>query len=87
MAEEKEANPDIGKNCVSCKKSLKRVKRYSRNGAYYCNIVCFKKKDAEVMSIFKEVFPEQKIRQLNPVTINHSGGGFHCYSYNEPRIN
>ncbi|VAW12667.1 hypothetical protein MNBD_BACTEROID05-842 [hydrothermal vent metagenome] len=41
MAEEKEDN---SKNCASCKKALYRVKRYYRNGAYYCNQNCYKKK-------------------------------------------
>ena len=36
-----------GKNCPSCKKVLKRKKRYYRNGAYYCNNNCFKKANAE----------------------------------------
>ena len=32
------------KNCAGCKKPIKRAKRYYRNGAYYCNNNCFKKK-------------------------------------------
>lgn len=31
------------KNCPACKKPLKKARRYYRNGAYYCNINCFKK--------------------------------------------
>ena len=34
------------KNCPSCKKPLKKARRFYRNGAYYCNINCFKKVDA-----------------------------------------
>ena len=34
------------KNCPSCKKPLKKARRYYRNGSYYCNINCFKKADA-----------------------------------------
>ena len=34
------------KNCPSCKKPMKKSRRYYRNGAYYCNINCFKKVDA-----------------------------------------
>jgi hypothetical protein len=29
-------------NCGKCNKPLKRVKRYYRNGKYYCNMKCFK---------------------------------------------
>ena len=31
------------KNCVVCKKQVKRTKRYYRNGKYYCNQNCWKK--------------------------------------------
>ena len=30
------------KNCVSCNKPLRKVKRYYRNGKYYCNKKCWK---------------------------------------------
>ena len=29
-------------NCAKCNKPLKRVKRYYRNGKYYCGKRCFK---------------------------------------------
>ncbi|MBU1121266.1 MAG: hypothetical protein KKF54_01020 [Candidatus Omnitrophica bacterium] len=29
------------KNCGNCNKSLLRVKRYYRNGKYFCNKSCF----------------------------------------------
>lgn len=45
MAEEKVA-PQAGKNCAGCNKPIKRRKRYYRNGAYYCNRNCYKKKVA-----------------------------------------
>ena len=35
------------KNCPSCKKPLKRARRFYRNGAYYCNSNCFKKVQSE----------------------------------------
>lgn len=38
------------KNCLSCNKSLKRVKWYYRDNGYYCNLGCYKallKKKAE----------------------------------------
>jgi hypothetical protein len=34
------------KNCPSCKKPLKKARRFYRNGAYYCNNNCFKKAQA-----------------------------------------
>ncbi len=37
----------VGKNCASCKKALKRVKRYYRNGDYYCNKNCYNTKVAK----------------------------------------
>ena len=42
MPDEKEVL-DEGKNCPSCKKVMRRAKRYYRNGGYYCNKNCFKK--------------------------------------------
>ena len=47
MAEEKEVK-EAGKNCPSCKKVMKKKKRYYRNGAYYCNKNCYKTAAAEV---------------------------------------
>ena len=31
------------KNCPSCKKPMKKARRFYRNGSYYCNSNCFKK--------------------------------------------
>ena len=31
------------KNCPSCKKLLKKAKKYYRNGKYFCNKNCWKK--------------------------------------------
>ncbi len=42
-------------------------------------------KDQLVQEIFEEHFPERRIVQLNPEAYNHMGGGFHCFSYNEPK--
>ena len=36
------------KNCPSCKKPLKKARKFYRNGAYYCNSNCFKKADAKL---------------------------------------
>ena len=41
MADEKEVK-EIGKNCPSCKKIMKKKKRYYRENAYYCNKNCYK---------------------------------------------
>ena len=29
-------------NCLACNKQLKRIKRYYRNGKYFCNKNCYK---------------------------------------------
>ena len=44
---EKTEKVEAVKNCAECKKAISRAKRYYRNGAYYCNKNCFKKKMAE----------------------------------------
>lgn len=47
------------KNCPSCKKPLKKARRFFRNGAYYCNSNCFKKADAAA----KELKAEAKAKE------------------------
>jgi hypothetical protein len=42
------------KNCPSCKKPLKKARRFYRNGAYYCNNNCFKKVQATIKSAAAE---------------------------------
>ena len=37
---------EAAKNCAGCKKPISRAKRYYRNGAFYCNKNCYKKKVA-----------------------------------------
>ena len=32
------------RNCAECKKPIKMARRYYRNGAYYCNRNCHRKK-------------------------------------------
>lgn len=44
MAEQTAAPTDTLKNCFSCKKPMKRTRRYYRNGHYYCNKNCWKNK-------------------------------------------
>ncbi len=39
--EKPKATPEI-KTCAACSKPLKKVKRYYRNGKYYCNKNCWK---------------------------------------------
>ncbi len=38
---------EVVKNCPTCKKHMKKQKRYYRDGSYYCNKNCFKKKSSE----------------------------------------
>jgi hypothetical protein len=45
MADQNEV-AEAAKNCAECKKPMSRAKRYYRNGAYYCNKNCYKKKAA-----------------------------------------
>jgi len=35
---------ELKKNCGGCKKQLKKARRYYRDGAYFCNLRCYKKK-------------------------------------------
>ncbi len=51
MAEEKAKKEKTKRiNCTACNKSMKKVKRYYRNGKHFCNKNCFKafiKKESE----------------------------------------
>ena len=40
---EKTEEKTVGRNCPACKKIMRRVRRYYRDGAYYCNKNCYKK--------------------------------------------
>ena len=42
MAEQTPA-PDAGKQCASCKKPVKKLRRFYRDGKFYCSPNCFKK--------------------------------------------
>jgi len=46
MAEQAAAT-EVVRNCAECKKVISKAKRYYRNGFYYCNKNCFKKKTAK----------------------------------------
>ncbi len=43
--EAKKAKKELAANCASCKKPLKRVKRYYRDAKYFCNKRCWKAKN------------------------------------------
>jgi len=59
MAEETKA-PVVEevKNCPSCKKPLKKARKFYRNGAYYCNNNCFKKVQATAKAAAAEAAAE-----------------------------
>lgn len=38
------------RNCAECKKPIKRARWYYRDGAYYCNKNCYRKKVEKVKS-------------------------------------
>ncbi len=42
MAQE-ELKVEKSNNCAGCNKPLKKIKRYYRNGKYYCGKKCWKK--------------------------------------------
>ncbi len=42
MAQE-EVKIEKSTNCLVCNKPLKKIKRYYRNGKYYCSKKCWKK--------------------------------------------
>jgi endogenous inhibitor of DNA gyrase (YacG/DUF329 family) len=43
MVEEK-TDQETTLNCASCGKPVKKIKRYYRDGKFYCNKRCFKNK-------------------------------------------
>ncbi len=45
--------------------------------------VC-KKRDAEVLALFKKHFPDRKLVQINPLKYNYSSGGMHCVTQQQP---
>ena len=42
MAEEKKDKKERFGNCVGCAKPIKKVRRYYRNGKYFCTKRCYK---------------------------------------------
>jgi agmatine deiminase len=45
-----------------------------------------KNKDDSVLKIFREIFPDYSIHQVNPLELNYSGGGLHCIYFTQPKI-
>jgi agmatine deiminase len=45
-----------------------------------------KQKDEEVKNLFVKLFPEKEIIQINPIAINRGGGGIHCVTQQQPKI-
>jgi agmatine deiminase len=43
-----------------------------------------KKRDAEVLALFKKHFPDRKLVQINPLTLNYASGGMHCVTQQQP---
>ncbi len=43
-----------------------------------------KRKDEAVKEIFRELFPNREVLQLNPLGLNYAGGGFHCWTQQIP---
>jgi hypothetical protein len=50
------------KNCPSCKKPMKKSRRFYRNGAYYCNSNCFKKVQATAKATADKAEPAQEAK-------------------------
>lgn len=44
MATQQEVKPKAEKqtNCLACNKPIKKLKRYYRNGKFYCNKICWR---------------------------------------------
>ena len=47
MPEEQQQAQETTLNCAGCGKQITGIKRYYRNGKYFCNKKCFKNKKAE----------------------------------------
>lgn len=45
--------------------------------------VC-KKRDADVLALFKKHFPNRKIVLVNPIQLNYAAGGMHCITQQQP---
>ena len=43
-----------------------------------------KKRDTEVLALFKKYFPDRKLVQINPIKFNYASGGMHCVTQQQP---
>ncbi|AUD02089.1 agmatine deiminase family protein [Spirosoma pollinicola] len=43
-----------------------------------------KKRDADVLALFKKYFPDRKLIQINPIQLNYASGGMHCVTQQQP---
>jgi len=41
---EQQVTQEVSSNCAGCGKPMKKIKRYYRNGKFYCTKKCFQKK-------------------------------------------
>ena len=48
------------RNCAECKKPIKRARRYYREGAYYCNRNCYRRRMEKDKSGGEAAAPAQK---------------------------
>jgi agmatine deiminase len=43
-----------------------------------------KKRDADVLALFKKHFPDRKLVPINPIKLNYESGGMHCVTQQQP---
>lgn len=43
-----------------------------------------KQKDEEVRTVMQKIYPDRKIIQIDPISINGGGGGIHCVTLQQP---
>ncbi|MEL6548133.1 MAG: agmatine deiminase family protein, partial [Myxococcota bacterium] len=44
------------------------------------------RKDQEVLDVFKRLYPERKVVQIDTLPINWFGGGMHCVTQQQPAL-
>ena len=45
-----------------------------------------REKDEFVRETFQRLFPERRVVQINPLDVNMIGGGMHCITQQQPRV-
>jgi agmatine deiminase len=45
-----------------------------------------REKDEFVRETFQRLFPERRVVQINPLNVNMIGGGMHCITQQQPRV-